>query len=222
MRIGTWNVDNQRLSDKHSRLMVDQNCDIWLLTEVNAEWFDTMGKKVLDFHAHRSTGEMSPGQYYAAVLSTRALVPIDSPHFASAAAKIDGITYCASVLPWRKAHIDCEGWRGESQTERTRIALDTLLERLPQSDLVWGGDWNHSLNGKEHAGSIGGRKHLLAAIEKLVLKVPTSVLSHRGDYCTAIDHIGVPLSWAVNGAYRIDAEKLSDHDAYVVDVSSSS
>lgn len=35
----------------------------------------------------------------------------------------------------------------------TEEAIKTLLSKLPTNDLVWGGDWNHSLIGKEHAGS---------------------------------------------------------------------
>jgi len=96
-------------------------------------------------------------------------------------------------------------------------ATETLFLKLPKKDLVWGGDWNHSLIGKEHAGSMGGRKYLLEAIKKLGLNVPTTGLSHRGNYCQAIDHIGVPLSWTVESAKRIKAEGLSDHDAYIVD-----
>jgi hypothetical protein len=65
---------------------------------------------------------------------------------------------------------------------------------------------------------MGGRKHALASIDTLGLNVPTSTLSHRRDYCTAIDHIGIPMSWVVDGAYRVKAEGLSDHDAYLKDV----
>lgn len=220
VRIGTWNLGNRPRRISHSDFLLEQHCDVWLLTEVNSEWFDPLGTRVLDFHAHRSIGEMSPGQFYAAVLSKCPLTPIDSPHFASSAAKIDGITYCSSVLPWRRAHIDCKGWDGDNLTGRCRLALDELLARLPIRDLVWGGDWNHSLMGEEHAGSLKGRYHILAAIEKLDLKVPTSRLWHRGDKCFAIDHIGVPLRWGVDRVQRIDATKLSDHDAYVVEVSS--
>jgi hypothetical protein len=99
----------------------------------------------------------------------------------------------------------------------TEQAIKTLLINLPKNDLVWGGDWNHSLAGKEYAGSIGGRNHVLEAVKQLKLKVPTMSLSHRGNYCQAIDHIGVPLSWAIESAIRIDAQGLSDHDAYVID-----
>jgi hypothetical protein len=100
----------------------------------------------------------------------------------------------------------------------TENTISALLRNLPKGDLVWGGDWNHSLIGKEHAGSMGGRHHVLEAVSQLGLNVPTTDLSHRGNYCQSIDHIGVPVSWKVESAERVDAQGLSDHDAYVVEV----
>ena len=160
---------------------------------------------------------MGRNQHWAAVLSLLPLERLKDPHEASAAAKINGVTYCSTILPWRGVQANSAPWQGSNHSEMTENAIKTLLSKLPKKDLVWGGDWNHSLIGKEHAGSIGGRNHLLDAISKLELNVPTSGLSHRGNYCQAIDHIGVPLSWTVESAKRIDARGLSDHDAYVVE-----
>lgn len=221
MRVGTWNVDNRVMRTEHKDLLLNQKCDIWLLTEVNPKWFDETGKRIMDFHAHRSKGIMGRKQHWAAVLCTKEfkLKPQMDPHPASAAATIGGITFCSTILPWKGVKKNSDPWNGSNHAEMTEHALASLVKNLRKRDLVWGGDWNHSLNGKEHAGSMGGRTHLLAAIEDLNLQVPTSVLSHRGDYCTAIDHIGVPGNWAVSSAIRIDATGLSDHDAYVVEVS---
>jgi len=57
----------------------------------------------------------------------------------------------------------------------------------------------------------------------LKLKVPTEGLPHRLESCGfSIDHIAVPTGWNVKSAERIVAEsegkRLSDHDAYVVEV----
>jgi endonuclease/exonuclease/phosphatase family metal-dependent hydrolase len=84
--------------------------------------------------------------------------------------------------------------------------------------LVWGGDWNHALSGDEWTGTKGGRAHVLAAVEQLGLQVPTAELPHRLDGLLSIDHIAVPKSWSVRGVARLDAQGLSDHDCYVVDV----
>ncbi len=216
MRIGTWNVEHRLMTASHERLIADQKCDVWLLTELNGKWVHSDGKRVLDFHCHLSTGVMGRKQHWAAVLSILPLTPVAEPHPASAAAIVNGMTYCSTILPWRSAN--GSPWIGSFHSDRTGAAVKTLLEKLPTSDLVWGGDWNHSLVGKEYAGSIGGRKHVLEAVEKLKLKVPTTDLLHRGDYCNAIDHIGVPNLWIVKSAERIRADGLSDHDAYVVEI----
>jgi hypothetical protein len=71
---------------------------------------------------------------------------------------------------------------------------------------------------------MAGRKHVLQAVKKLGLNVPTTELLHRGDYCNAFDHIAVPTNWQVTDAKRICAKDaknvsgLSDHDAYVIEV----
>ena len=218
MRIGTWNVENRLITDAHRDLLLDQKCDVWLLTEVNRKWADDAGTKVLHFNSHLSKGIMGRNQHWAAVLSVSPLDRRDDPHAASAAAVVNGVTYCSTILPWRGVKSDSAPWHGSNHSEMTENAIETLLSKLPISDLVWGGDWNHSLIGKEHAGSMGGRNHLFEAIKKLGLNVPTTGLSHRGNYCQAIDHIGVPLSWTVESAKRIKAEGSSDHDAYVIEV----
>ena len=217
MRIGTWNVENRLMTERHRDLLLDQKCDIWLLTEVNRKWADDAGKKILHFNGHLSSEVMGHNQHWAAVLSISPLEGLDDPNPASAAAVVNGVSYYSTILPWRGVKSDSVPWHGSNHAEMTKEAIGTLFRKLPASDLVWGGDWNHSLIGKEHAGSMGGRKYLLEAIKKLGLNVPTTGLSHRGNHCQAIDHIGVPLSWTVESAKRIKAEGLSDHDAYIVD-----
>jgi hypothetical protein len=218
MRIGTWNVENRLMTAKHKDLILGQECDVWLLTEVHPKWAENDGKKILGFNANLSKEVMGRKQHWAAVLSLLPLERLKDPHEASAAAKINGVTYCSSILPWRGVKAGSAPWHGSKHSEMTENAIKTLLSKFPKRDLVWGGDWNHSLIGKEHAGSMGGRIHLLEAVSQLGLNVPTTGLSHRGDYCRAIDHIGVPLSWKVESTKRINALGLSDHDAYVVEV----
>jgi hypothetical protein len=218
MRIGNWNVDTRLMTDKHQKLLLDQECDVWLLTEVHPKWAELVSTKILHFNAHLSKGVMGRNQHWAAVLSISPMTPLDDPHPASAAAAVDGITYCSTILPWKGVKSNEAPWNGSNHSEMTESAIKSLLANLPTSDLVWGGDWNHSLIGKEHAGSMGGRNHVLQAVERLGLNVPTTGLSHRGNYCQAIDHIAIPLSWKVESVRRISADGLSDHDAYVVDV----
>lgn len=77
MRIGTWNVD-ARWDQRHQRLVADQACDVWLMTEVP----DTV---VLPNYSGQATnGRMSRGQRRAAVYA-RDLETEDEPDPATAA-----------------------------------------------------------------------------------------------------------------------------------------
>ena len=105
-------------------------------------------------------------------------------------------------------------------------AVDDLLLHLRVADsLVWGGDWNHALTGKEYAGSIGGRRAVMAALDGLGLEATTTDLPHRIDGLFTIDHLAVPSGLRAQ-ASRVEAahegKRLSDHDAYVVDVDAAS
>ncbi len=215
MRIGTWNVDCRIWTDRHARIVDGADCDVWLLTETGRT-VDLPG-----FQSHLSAGLMGRGQRWAGVFSRQPLKPLPDPHPASAAAVIDGMTYCSTILPWAGSGGEAP-WSGDNHEERTRNALDVLLANLPATNLVWGGDWNHSLCGREGAGSMGGRRHVLAAVERLGLCVPTAVLAHPIKGLRSIDHIAVSADFAVNRVERIEAKvhKLSDHDAYVVEVAS--
>ena len=68
---------------------------------------------------------------------------------------------------------------------------------------------------------MGGRQAVLDAVEQLGLVVPTTDLPHHIDGLLSIDHVAVPASWSAAAA-RISADngdrRLSDHDAYVVEV----
>jgi hypothetical protein len=96
------------------------------------------------------------------------------------------------------------------------------LAAIQDTPLIWGGDWNHALNGPEHAGSKGGRRHVLAAVEALGLVVPTATLTHRIPGLRTIDHVAVPRTASIQAAERVAAQhqekSLSDHDAYIVTI----
>lgn len=214
LRVGTWNLAG-RWSHERADFIAEQRCDVWLLTEVRDD-VDIDG-----YHGHFSEGVMVGRRRWAAILSQQPLQARPDPHQASAAAEVDGITYCSSILPWRSCGSK-PPWVGFKHSDKTDAAVKELVEALPRTELVWGGDWNHALSGKEHAGSAGGRGHVLAAMTTLGLKAPTGTLPHRIDGLLTIDHIAVPDHRKVIGAHRVQARRngrnLSDHDAYVVDI----
>ncbi len=164
MRVGTWNLDNRRLTEKHLNLIRRQRCDVWLLTELNPRNSLDSDGKLDGFHCHVSDGVMARGQRWAAVLSVEPLKPCtDDPHPASTAAVVGGITFRCSILPWRGARSEAP-WVGHNHAAKTASELEQLVARLPKSNLVWGGDWNHAFRGPESAGSKRGREHLQGAI----------------------------------------------------------
>lgn len=87
---------------------------------------------------------------------------------------------------------------------------------------MWGGDWLHALSEPEYVGRIGGRMHLLEVSRRLSLQVPAALLPHRLPALLSIDHVALPARLPVRSAYRVvaavDDRRLSDHDAYVVQV----
>lgn len=213
LRIGTWNLEG-RWDSRHLALMLHEDCDIWLLTEANER------TALPGYFPHRSRGDMAPHRAWAQILSRRELVPLEDPHPASAAAVIDGVSCCSSILPWRGCGPN-PPWIEGSHGDRTRHAVDQLAASLVPAPMIWGGDWNHALSGDEHAGSKAGREHVAALVQTWGLQIPTAALPHRIAGLLSIDHIAVPANWPAT-ARRVVAEsdgvRLSDHDAYVVDV----
>lgn len=197
------------------QFLLDGDCDVWLLTEVNEDIV------LPGFELHLGTASMALRRRWAGVYSRRPATPLPDPHPASAAVVIDGVTYCSTVLPWTASGGE-PNWPGGDGPEgkhagRTAHALQVLRASLPSSGLVWGGDWNHALDGPEGAGSMGGRRHLAAMLAELDLKVPTTWLPHRLG-TLSIDHLAVPVAWPVTAARHRRSDGLSDHDSYVIDV----
>jgi endonuclease/exonuclease/phosphatase family metal-dependent hydrolase len=213
MKIGTWNLAG-RWGDDHRKLLESLKCDVWLLTEVRED------VALEGYEVHLGAGQMHPRRRFAGVLSLKAIEPLKDPHGASAAARINGIVYCSSILPWRACGKKAP-WSGETHTARTVAAVDTFMAALPDDPLVWGGDWNHALEGKEYAGSVAGRTSICDALGRRGLKAHTKSLPHRIAGLLSIDHIAVPKAWTATPT-RVSAvvggKALSDHDLYVLEV----
>ena len=164
----------------------------------------------------RQDGGLNP----PGVFSRRPLEALPEPHPASVAARIDGQVFCSSIVPWRGCGAD-EPWGSGTHAEKTQRFLDRLRESL-WPDWVWGRDWNHGLFGQESAGSMGGRRAFQATIDELGLKVPTAGLPHHLGDLRSIDHLAVPGTWRALSAELVsgvrEQRRLSDHDAYVVQV----
>jgi hypothetical protein len=211
VRIGTWNLAG-RWSDEHQSFLVAMDCDVLLLTEVNDR------VELPGFAIHRSDGLMAARRRWAAVASIAPLKALPDPHTASAAVEIDDVVFCSSILPWRSCGRG-PTWGEGSLADRTGRAVQQIVGSFAGRPVVWGGDWNHALTGREYAGSIGGRHQIQAAVRALGLTVSTADLPHRIEGVLSIDHVAVPTEWT-SDARRLVAQgslgRLSDHDAYVV------
>lgn len=213
MRVGTWNLEG-RWSPDHLELLAAQECDVWLLTEVRHE------TSLPGFECHLTTAKMGDAKSWAGVFSRRPLQPLPDPHAASAAAVGMGLVWCSSILPWRSCGTD--PWGEGTTSEKTARALEHLMGGLPAGGLVWGGDWNHAMEGPEYAGSLAGRSAINEALAGRRLQLATRALPHTVSGLFTIDHIAVPDGAQVLGATRVSAEnqhgrRLSDHDAYTAD-----
>lgn len=211
MRIGTWNLDG-RWDTRHAGLLLSLDCDVLLLTEVE------VGAQLPGYTAHHTSLPMLEGKHWAAVFTRGALTPLPDPQPTTALVEVDGIRCASSVLPWKGCAPYWPG-PGSDTTERTRHAVDAIAAAAPT---IWGGDWNHSLSGPEMSGSLGGRAAIEGAVDLLELRVPTADLPSRIGGLGSIDHLAVPVGSVIVSADRVSTTKsehpLSDHDAYVVEI----
>ncbi|MEO6753333.1 MAG: endonuclease/exonuclease/phosphatase family protein [Chthoniobacteraceae bacterium] len=215
MKIGTWNLDGRWSADQR-QLIEKESCDVWLLTEVPKKF-------TLDGGDVFRSMEMTKDKAWAAVWSNGNSAPSPSPHPAAATVVRDGVLFCSCVLPWRSAR---RWWPAEDTGDVATMTVATLA-RLRRGLLaapgvvVWGGDWNHALHGREVAGTNYGRGEIEKLRFELQLQVPTERQPHAKPGLLSIDHIAVPAGWQVTDRRRVVAavagKRLSDHDAYIVD-----
>jgi hypothetical protein len=211
VRIGTWNLEGKWSSD-HLALLEDEDCDVWLLTEVPTK------ASIPGMTAHRTAQPMGPRKTWAGIFSGVGIMTAPDPHPATAMALSDGFRLMSSVLPWRSCGAP---WEGSTLGEKINVTLSSLREHIDETT-IWGGDWNQALEGRDYVGSSDGRKEILELVNASRLSVPTGTLGSASKGHRSIDHIAVPINWDVTGVHRLEAavegHRLSDHDAYVVSV----
>ncbi len=139
-----------RWSPDHRDLLLGADCDVWLLTEVSE-------KTVLPGYAiHCTSARMAARRHWAGVASRlpSAALPIRTRERGGAGRRV-GVRELDPALEGLRLP---RPWVGDRHVDKTTHAIDDLMLRLrTYPRLVWGGDWNHALTGREYAGSIGGR-----------------------------------------------------------------
>jgi|GEM_PF-686005 len=227
LRVGTWNLDRDRplWRQPHQADHVRTKADLWLLTEVPASW--QFGAANSSFSESRPDED---GQYWSAIISRWHVEPIATKHPSLAMARIGhpGGPFLAacSVFPWRGA---AEFWPtgdGDTFAERCVNTLDAHTAEICEArcglPVVWGGDFNQALSGRDYVGSDVGRLALPKAFEHIGLRAVTGEADGQVPPHQSIDHIAIPRGW---GSEDVEVLKprskdrlLSDHPSYVVAV----
>lgn len=196
----------------HQAVLRELDCDLMLLTEPHVD-VEIAGHRI-----HATSRRMGPKKHWAAILTNGVIERIDDPYPASAAALVDGILVCASVLPWPLAGENWP-WGPPDHQLRMELNLDHIVKAMTSDLIIWGGDWNQPLTGNLAGFRRAARASILCVVDRLRLQVPTASLPGRHQPQCSIDHIAVPHSWSIRAAGHVAVERsLSDHDAYWVEV----
>ena len=210
LRVGTWNLDRDRplWRQPHQADHVRSQADLWLLTEVPANW--QFGTANTSFSQSRPNED---DQYWSGIISRWHVEPIATKHPSLALARIDHpgepFLAAASVFPWRGA---AEFWPtgdGDTFADRCVNTLDAHAAEICEArcglPVVWGGDFNQALSGRDYVGSDAGRAALLKAFEHLRLRAVTVKSHGQVPPHQSIDHIAIPQG----GVQRM--LRFSDH-----------
>lgn len=248
MRVGVWNIEGSprarsRRGVRVRDLMATCDADVWLLTEVAADWeIPGFGGAV---SGARSGGPET--QRWAGIFARDAfaLGSIVIPGTSSGAeglclarlslpsssgAAPSALVAC-SVLPWSNT---VQAWPSLHPSPgrrplavRFREVLDDHLamiraELRPGEALLWGGDFNQTLTGCV-VGTVVGRAMLLDRFAALGLTCLTADAAHQRPGLTAIDHLAVPAGRAPGSTVRLvtradDPRQDSDHALYLIDL----
>lgn len=229
LRVGVWNLEKQAPGSPRGRAqaeqLLQQDADLWLLTEAPVD----LRLDGYSVHAGASRpGE--PDQVWSAIASRWPIHPVDGAHPTLVMALVDHplgeILAATSVLPWRGAAAAWPEGDGLVFAERFTRSLDAHAGEIAAArggrPVLWGGDFNQALSGREYVGSRDGRAKLQEACSVLGLTVVTAQAVGSLDGMAAIDHLAISrelqaLSVVVHRPVA-DGRTLSDHPAYLADL----
>ncbi len=229
LRVGVWNLERattySRIGAAQADHIVRADADIWILSEAPADLRLRKGN-VLAGPSRRG----DKAQCWCAVASRWPLVPLRVRHPTLLLAVVRhpeaNILAAVSVLPWRSAG---DAWPVGPDTpfaERFSECLASHSAEIEQAShgyrLLWGGDFNQGLSGREHVGSLSGRALLKSAFDDLGLVPMTTAAAGWAAGAHAIDHLAVPEDWVLESLLverpAFTGLELSDHPACVVTV----
>ena len=240
MIIGTWNLEVKPSRHSSHGIAVAQEIqlhavDVWFFTEIHADW-EVDGHSIFFSPA----GEVATNtRRSAAISSSWQMEPILGPNTLVeewiCMARLNNpnnnetILAVSTVLPWRGI---TPYWR-QALTKQTTFAdafrhvLQYIVQRInterrPGENVIWGGDFNQALSGRDYVGTNQGRRDFQKALQNLELWAPTADMPALIPAHPAIDHIAIPSAWSIKDEPLIlrptrNQKNLSDHALYVID-----
>lgn len=236
MRVLTWNLErggrNGVRSAQQSSVVAGLRPDISVLTEPHAP--DVLANVLSVSSPVERQGNGDPEPWV--VIAGSGVEPLDDLPYSrmAAAATVDlpggppSIIY-GSVLPWRAiAHqapdLVLSGETYAEAFERVLSAqvddIHRLRQQFPEHELIWAGDFNHSLVGPNYTGTAAGRLLLSRALAELGLTAWNASQPHAIEGMNAVDLIcgstaRSPIIETISTT--VAGRRLSDHLGYVAD-----
>ncbi len=243
MILGTWNLETyapprSTRSQAQRGVLEHLGADVWFLTELHCDWY-------LDDHnmLYSVARPEAPESHRKAAIATRwSMEPIinaDQPHpfdgrlsmaRISPPGTSQSLLAVCTVLPWRgatplwKQHLGAHLSYAEIYVGLLHYVVTRIeAERKAAEPVLWGGDFNQGLHGRDYVGTLQGREATMRAFAQLGLQVPTQFLAASIVAHPAIDHLAVPATWRIDAVPEIHRPRhgekpLSDHALYRVSV----
>jgi endonuclease/exonuclease/phosphatase family metal-dependent hydrolase len=225
LRLGTWNLnrDKPQWRQPFQADHISDEADVWLLTEVPAAWQHFTARLSLSGSRPHETD-----QYWSAIISKWPLESIKAKHPSLAMARIKhpkgAFLAASSVFPWRGAAKHWPSKDGDSFADRCARTLRTHRAEICSArgvlPVVWGGDFNQALSGRDYVGRDAGRDSLSKAFAHLGLRAVTVDAEGQDLPQRPMDHIAIPEEWnswtPKVRRPQTDNRLLSDHPSYVV------
>ena len=234
MRIATWNLQrggrSRAARQAQEAVLRDLRADLIVLTEPGDTYQEGVG--IVTSPARQSDQEASE-PWVAIVGRSVEPVVLDVPFERMAVAATTCVNdvrllVYGSVLPWGLFPRDAlqareTGMQGFLRVLHEQTAdIGQLRQQFPKHVVIWAGDFNQTLSGRNQGGSAAKREALLRAIDKLGLKAWNAGAAHAADGLHAIDLICGPREVAINRQGRIDpvldGVTMTDHAGYWVEI----
>lgn len=237
LRVGTWNVEYARGSEKNQRrldLLTSQSAQVWVLTETH----DDLDLSATHRAIHSDDRYSAPGGRWTTLWTSLPLIErlTTSDPRRCVAARLDAgdageIIVYGTVLPWNgdigpASDSPAKGWE---EFRRVVPAQGqewlSIRERFPEATLIVAGDLNQDLGGKHYYGTKACRALLNTDLvgADLVCLTTTDRFDPDALQHPPIDHVcagpgqGRHFTTGVHGWNNVvDGTRLSDHGGVLV------